>query len=390
MKNKSIELTTRYYRTSAKNDKDIEEQKKQFVDYLQKIDIEKYKFCPTCETCNQPMSEQGGCKISHVMIDGEKHKRIKSGNESYKHRKTLFNDPSEYLVFENKHEAIIDEVTFERVQKLVLDRKPGTNRFSNRVITNGLLLRTDGFYCEYIDPVTGEVVTVINEIVVYDSRDARFEQPVLVNYFEIEVIEEGNEYILTQVIDEVFLSAEDTVYPVVIDPETVIFNPTTNIVRNATVYDSTQQDASSHTRPQYGEGVVYWEYDMTHDVYRWAPDGSGNTIITPWYKQGDDLPELHSLFIDKHREFVSVFGQDVTSKDYVADLANWILMNSHYELILILGVIKHDPDENLWAWGYCDDNTHDFWNTPPIWVVIDGESGELIRTWDKYGVYRRQ
>jgi hypothetical protein len=138
-------------------------------------------------------------------------------------------------------------------EDIILDRHPGTNRFSNRIVTNGLILRTNGVICELINPETGEVVGFINEIVVYDSSPEHLDRPSLLNYFEIEVIEEGNEYILTQVIDEAFLSAEDTVYPVVIDPELIINAPAN--VRNTSVY-LTQQDASAHTRPNLVVGDV--------------------------------------------------------------------------------------------------------------------------------------
>ncbi|MDR1410516.1 MAG: recombinase zinc beta ribbon domain-containing protein, partial [Oscillospiraceae bacterium] len=43
---------------------------------------------------------------------------FKTYRKSYKHKKTIFNDPSEYAVFENTHEAIIDRDTFDRVQQL--------------------------------------------------------------------------------------------------------------------------------------------------------------------------------------------------------------------------------------------------------------------------------
>jgi len=42
----------------------------------------------------------------------------KTHTKSYKNRKTVFNDPSEYLIAENTHEPIIDQATFDRVQEL--------------------------------------------------------------------------------------------------------------------------------------------------------------------------------------------------------------------------------------------------------------------------------
>jgi len=49
----------------------------------------------------------------------------KTYTKSYKNRKTIFNDPSEYLIAENTHEPVIDQATFDRVQEL---RKQGKRR----------------------------------------------------------------------------------------------------------------------------------------------------------------------------------------------------------------------------------------------------------------------
>lgn len=51
---------------------------------------------------------------------------FKTHRKSYKLKKQIKNDPSEWLVFENTHEAIIDEVTFETVQKIRNGRRRWT------------------------------------------------------------------------------------------------------------------------------------------------------------------------------------------------------------------------------------------------------------------------
>ena len=43
---------------------------------------------------------------------------FKTYRKSYKHKKMLHNDPSQYVIFENAHEAIIDQETFDRVQQI--------------------------------------------------------------------------------------------------------------------------------------------------------------------------------------------------------------------------------------------------------------------------------
>ncbi len=43
---------------------------------------------------------------------------FKTHTKSYKNKKRVDNDPSEWLIFENTHEAIIDQVTFDTVQRI--------------------------------------------------------------------------------------------------------------------------------------------------------------------------------------------------------------------------------------------------------------------------------
>ena len=49
----------------------------------------------------------------------------KTYTKSYKNKKVVFNDPSEYLIAENTHDPIIDQATFDRVQEL---REQGKRR----------------------------------------------------------------------------------------------------------------------------------------------------------------------------------------------------------------------------------------------------------------------
>jgi hypothetical protein len=52
---------------------------------------------------------------------------FKTYKKSYKTPKTLFNDPSEHLIFEGTHEAIVDQDTFDRVQQIREGRRRRTN-----------------------------------------------------------------------------------------------------------------------------------------------------------------------------------------------------------------------------------------------------------------------
>ena len=68
---------------------------------------------------------------------------FKTYRKSYKNRKKLANDPSEHVIFENTHEAIIKEEVFEKVQQI---RKSGKKRrdHSGRIsILSGLVYCAD-------------------------------------------------------------------------------------------------------------------------------------------------------------------------------------------------------------------------------------------------------
>lgn len=66
---------------------------------------------------------------------------FKTHRKSYKQKKQLWNDPSEWQVFENTHEAIIDKETFETVQK-IRDSRRRLTKLGEMPLLSGRL------YCE--------------------------------------------------------------------------------------------------------------------------------------------------------------------------------------------------------------------------------------------------
>lgn len=66
---------------------------------------------------------------------------FKTHRRSYKQKKQLWNDPSEWMVFEHTHEAIIDEETFEIVQK-IRNSKKKVSSLGEMPMLSGML------YCE--------------------------------------------------------------------------------------------------------------------------------------------------------------------------------------------------------------------------------------------------
>ena len=83
----------------------------------------------------------GNSTVSHMLSRPEylgSTVNFKTYRKSYKQKKQLHRDPSEWQIFENTHEAIIDEETFARVQELRKNkRRPArtgkTNMFSGLV-----------------------------------------------------------------------------------------------------------------------------------------------------------------------------------------------------------------------------------------------------------------
>jgi len=80
---------------------------------------------------------------------------FKTYRKSYKSKKMLYNDPSEHVVFENTHEAIIDQDTFDRVQQIREGRRRRTN--SGRVgLFSGLAYCADCHSKLYLSCITAK------------------------------------------------------------------------------------------------------------------------------------------------------------------------------------------------------------------------------------------
>jgi len=138
-------------------------------------------------------------------------------------------------------------------EDIILHENTGHNRFSFRLITHGLslVIGEDGAY--YLaDPLTGGYIAEIGELIVTDSGEFAYVPDFNANhYYEIEVVERDQEYIITAVVDETFLDDPGTVYPVTVDP-TVTINTsgsgTSKTIMDVPVYKNT-------TAPQGGSGV---------------------------------------------------------------------------------------------------------------------------------------
>lgn len=157
-------------------------------------------------------------------------------------------------------------------EDIILHENAGINEFSFKIKTNGLsLIQEEGSY--YLtNPLTGEKVIQIGNIVVYDSKpvattngaeSAKLEitvpqdkpelpalteeetnalyfpegdlEPIYNHYYSVQTIEEDNEYIITMSVDAAYLNSENTVYPVTIDPSITL---KTSFSQDATIYSN--------------------------------------------------------------------------------------------------------------------------------------------------------
>jgi hypothetical protein len=142
-----------------------------------------------------------------------------------------------------RHTALRYTPTFEGFkEEVVLERNVSINRSSFIVRTNGLkLVYNNGSY-SLVDPTTREVVGGIGEIIAYESSRndmVRFDSSYR-HFYETAVVRENEEYCVTIVVDERFLS--NAVYPVYVDPTTMLnsWNDSGSLkqARDATVVQS--------------------------------------------------------------------------------------------------------------------------------------------------------
>ena len=131
--------------------------------------------------------------------------------------------------------------TFEGLKEdIVLSENTGVNNFSFRLKTNGLSLvcREDKQY--YLaDPLSGEYLVAIGELIVYDSNNRIYKNDEGEEYnhhYEVTTVKADEEYILTVGVDEEFLNSSDTVYPVYIDPTMTVMPK--GSVQDAAIYSS--------------------------------------------------------------------------------------------------------------------------------------------------------
>lgn len=125
-------------------------------------------------------------------------------------------------------------------EDILLAENPGVNEFTFVLETGGLSLIREEETILLIDPLTGERVAMLDNILVFDSAppsaEKAGESAVQRHTYRVETIEPDARYRVTLVVDEEYLSAPSTVYPVVVDPS-LSFISSGGGLQDATIYD---------------------------------------------------------------------------------------------------------------------------------------------------------
>lgn len=202
-------------------------------------------------------------------------------------------------------------------EDLVLSRDIGVNAFTFRVETGGLSLTKEEDSYFFSDPLTGEHVAMLSQILVYDSHvpevaaDIPQEKPALpdetlpaeetatgplyTHTYRVETVRADEEYLVTLVVDEDYLRSPERVYPVTIDP-------------SFTVGASGIQDATVYTNYRVNEGLSGSVFVGNYSARYGGSRGQARTLVK--------FPGLFS-----NSTFNSLSASQISSvKFYVRDL----------------------------------------------------------------------
>ncbi len=151
-------------------------------------------------------------------------------------------DPTEYVVYPavfDESTAIRYTPTFEGYKEdILLEEYTGQHAFPFILRTDGLSLvcGDDGQY-HLSDPLTGEQLATIGDLVVYDSSDTT-DDLTYTHEYKIETVTADEEYIVTILVNEAFLTDPTTVYPVTVDPTIEVSGSgNTKTIQDAPIYD---------------------------------------------------------------------------------------------------------------------------------------------------------
>ena len=122
-----------------------------------------------------------------LALDGQAQEAVVANEAPGQKKQQNKTDVVEYDKVFGKNTALRYSATLNGFKEdLILKENIGVNAFSFRVKTNGLSLVKEGEVCYFADPLTGEMVSRVGDILVYDSKDpevqAQNEDAELVSY----------------------------------------------------------------------------------------------------------------------------------------------------------------------------------------------------------------
>ncbi len=127
-------------------------------------------------------------------------------------------------------------------EDIILSEYTDKNVFEFKLTTNGLRVvqaSTGNYYLA--KPSTGEYVTAIGNIAIYDNIGNESEG--YNHYYEVTPLIENEQYLITIVVDDRYLQAETTTYPVFVDPTLTALS--SDFVQDASLYSNKDETAES-------------------------------------------------------------------------------------------------------------------------------------------------
>ena len=189
-------------------------------------------------------------------------------------------------------------------EQIILNEYPNTNEFEFKIELGSLQpLCLVGDSIPLIDKLTGEQVAAISQVDMRDSSTGTEFNTSIFNYLELEFIE-NDTYLLRVVLDDAFLKAETTVYPVVIDP-TITFDadpiydapvfsgyPSTNF--NSNTYNVVGYHGST-----YGEGIAFIKINNIQNYLYIRPENITSAYLKVYEGSGKTSAATVEVFDTK-------------------------------------------------------------------------------------------
>lgn len=170
-------------------------------------------------------------------------------------------NPTEYVEYP---EVFADDISLRYTptfggykEDIILNTNVGINRFEFKLTTNGLSLvqaSTGNYYLA--EPLTGEYVTALGNVIVYDNTGVESEG--YNHYYEVTTLSQDEQYLITVIVDEQYLESKDTAYPVYVDPTLTVMPQ--GDVEDAVLYSNDSETAYS--------GLIKIGYDAAYGTGR--------------------------------------------------------------------------------------------------------------------------